>query len=152
MDLKTKLIVSCIALSMAFAVGRYTAPAGSVTKTVTDTASSDQKQIDRDTIKKIITTTTKKPDGEEQTTTETTISTNTHVNDTKSSETHQEQTVTIEKKPVLNVSLLAGVDVIRPLSGPVYGASVSKEFIGPITLGVWGLTNSTVGVSVGLNF
>lgn len=35
---------------------------------------------------------------------------------------------------------------------PIYGVSVSKKFIGPISLGAWGLTNGTGGLSVGMSF
>jgi hypothetical protein len=34
----------------------------------------------------------------------------------------------------------------------MYGISVHREFIGPITLGAFGLTNGTVGLSIGVNF
>lgn len=57
-------------------------------------------------------------------------------------------------KPVkakTNISALAGIDVTsRPQ--PIYGISVTREFIGPITVGAWGMTNGVVGLSVGINF
>lgn len=55
-------------------------------------------------------------------------------------------------KKGLNVSVLASNDFSSRLLKPVYGASVSKELIGPITVGVFGFTNGVLGVSVGLNF
>jgi hypothetical protein len=54
-------------------------------------------------------------------------------------------------KPKVNVSALAGVSTTDSRK-PVYGISVSKEFIGPITLGAFGLTNGIIGISVGVNF
>ncbi len=35
---------------------------------------------------------------------------------------------------------------------PVYGAGVEHRFIGPISLGVWGNTNHTAGLSASLEF
>ena len=35
---------------------------------------------------------------------------------------------------------------------PLYGISANKEFIGPITIGAFGLTNGTIGLSIGVNF
>lgn len=52
----------------------------------------------------------------------------------------------------LSVSALVANDFSNRGLSPIYGASVSKEIIGPITIGAFGLTNGTVGVSVGLNF
>jgi hypothetical protein len=50
-----------------------------------------------------------------------------------------------------NVSVLMSNDFSARFK-PVYGISVQRELLGPITVGVFGLTNSTVGVSIGINF
>lgn len=49
-----------------------------------------------------------------------------------------------------SVGVLGALDLSRGI--PVYGLQVSKEVLGPVTAGVWGLNNGTIGVSVGLNF
>lgn len=54
-------------------------------------------------------------------------------------------------KASLNVSALGGVDGMNNFK-PVFGVSVSKELIGPVTMGLWGITNGTIGVSLGVNF
>lgn len=68
----------------------------------------------------------------------------------------KEDTKTIVKevgnKPKVNVSLLAGVDSLSRLNNPTYGISFNKEFIGPITIGAFGMTNGLIGVSVGMSF
>jgi len=51
-----------------------------------------------------------------------------------------------------NVSALAVVDSSKGLLVPLYGISVSKQIIGPLTAGVHGYTNGMVGVSLGFNF
>ena len=51
----------------------------------------------------------------------------------------------------MNISALVGVDLPNSLK-PLYGASFTKQFLGPISIGAWGLTNGTLGVSVGINF
>lgn len=55
------------------------------------------------------------------------------------------------KSPKLNVSLLIANDFDTRMK-PEYGVSFTKEFIGPITIGGFGLTNGILGVSIGFNF
>lgn len=50
-----------------------------------------------------------------------------------------------------NVSALASVDTARAFV-PVYGVSITRELVGPITIGAFGFTNGVVGLSVGINF
>lgn len=52
-----------------------------------------------------------------------------------------------------NISALAGYDFthVRALT-PVYGVSVTREVLGPITVGAFGLTNGVVGISLGVSF
>lgn len=52
----------------------------------------------------------------------------------------------------LNVSALIANDFSRGILVPTYGISVSKEILGLITVGAFGLTNGAIGVSLGLNF
>lgn len=52
-----------------------------------------------------------------------------------------------------NLSLLAGYDFmsIRHLT-PTYGLGVSREVLGPVTIGAYGFTSGLIGISVGVNF
>lgn len=124
---------------ISFAVGRYTnRGVGSTTDTTTD------KQAAQDTKK--ITVVITAPDGKKTTTTTTEI--DTHVS------TDTKKTVDVVQKPKLpitNFSVLAGDQFNSPFK-PVYGVSITREVAGPVTAGVFVLSNSTVGVSLGVNF
>lgn len=66
--------------------------------------------------------------------------------------TKEKQTAQVESKRTrVSVQALIGTDVTNRFQ-PVYGAAVSKEVLGQITIGAFGLTNGTLGVSLGLNF
>lgn len=75
------------------------------------------------------------------------------ITDTKSDEKGKSRTdienKEITKKGSLNISVLAGSSI--PING-VLGVSATKNVLGPITAGAWGLSNGTVGLSLGLNF
>ncbi len=64
----------------------------------------------------------------------------------------KKETLTIPVRKTTNISALVANDFSKRLIEPVYGLSVSKEVLGPITVGVFGFTNTTVGVSVGISF
>jgi hypothetical protein len=103
-------------------------PKKEVTKTV-------EKQVDR-----VVTVVrTVKPDG---TVTEEKVVTD------KSKIVKEDQLKLNVGRSKLSLSALAGTD----LRSPVYGAHVSKEILGPVSVGIFGLTNGTFGASIGLNF
>jgi hypothetical protein len=52
----------------------------------------------------------------------------------------------------INISLLGANDLSKGALIPTYGLSVTREVLGPVTVGAFGLMNGTVGVSVGLDF
>lgn len=156
---KTKVIISVVVVAGAFASGRYLTPEKikievktvEVEKKVKDTSTDTNQNKKKDT--KIVET--KKPNGE--IVTETTI-TETTVIDKKKEE--QETIAKIDKKDStsettkgdskVTINALGGFDFRTGL--PVYGASVTKPVAGPLTLGVFGLSNTTVGASLGLQF
>lgn len=49
-----------------------------------------------------------------------------------------------------NASILVGG--AYPISGPYFGLSFQRNVLGPFTVGAWVLTNSSGGLSVGMNF
>jgi hypothetical protein len=61
------------------------------------------------------------------------------------------QTVTPQKTGTLNFSVVAATTTSQ-FGVPVYGASVTKEIMGPVTAGAFFLTNGTIGVSLGMSF
>lgn len=135
MNYKVLAMVALISMAIGAALDRFGMPA----KTVTTTALEVEKN--KDTHKTTIIE--KSPDGKETTTiTEDTKATTNLTKDTS---------IKVLAKPSINVSGLVGVDSMNSFK-PLYGISLSKEFIGPITAGAWGLTNGTFGVSIGINF
>lgn len=148
MTLKTEIIGGVIILLVTFAAGRYSVQAPTVKTTIQESAKVDT-DLNKDTHKKTVSVTVKLPSGTTKTTTtvtEDTISDKRVDSEKLSSVT---QTITPPKTGTINVSALAGISLVN--GQPVYGASASKEFIGPLTIGVFGLTNGVLGASIGVN-
>lgn len=145
-----KLYLVLIALLVAFAIGRYSA-GGSSTKSTEDKKTTDTKQVDTNTHSQTTTTVTEDPNGTKKTTTVVTTDTTTKSKDTEVITDRTTQSTTPTKRNTINISALVGVDISKGFI-PSYGISASKEFIGPITIGAFGLTSGTVGLSLGLNF
>lgn len=111
------------------------------------TTTTDQVAEVKDNHTVITTVTTKTPAGDVKTVK--TVDSN-----TKSKSTENKQ-INAPSSPTkrLNVSALAGVDLsnLRAVV-PVYGVSVTKQVLGPVTVGAFGLTNGVIGVSLGMEF
>ena len=144
MTTREKVLTSVLVVLITFAVGRWSNRVSTETKTLeTKVQSSDlNKNTHTETV------ITKQKDGSEVTT----IRQDTSVNLIKS-ETDKSKTYTVvkSKDSIFNVSALMSIDIKEKIV-PLYGLSVSKEILGPITVGVFGLTNGTLGVSIGMNF
>lgn len=162
MDLKYKVGITVVVVAVVFAAGRYSAPEKikietkivEVEKKVEDT---DQKKI-KDTHKKTTTIVVKKADGTETTTSVTTDDSvvkddkTTKITDdiSKTSDIVKEESKSTSH---LNLALLGGTNVLNPSSsGIIYGASASRNLVGPITVGLWGLNSGIGGMSIGLEF
>ena len=143
MDTKYKVIIVTAIVLVAFAFGRYSAPKIPDSHTITDTT----KEVQKDTDTHKTTTVTETPDGKKVTT----ITEDTTTKSKSDTDIKKDQTITAPKTSIINISALAGLDTGRGFV-PTYGISASKELIGPITVGAFGLTNGTIGVSVGVNF
>ena len=154
MSNKVKVLIVAGVAVLFFAVGRYTAPGKVVTQV--KTVEVDRKVDDSDTTKhehkKVVIVT--KPDG----TSVTTITDNTN-SDTKdhavdNSTTTTSQLTTTEKNKAsdnLTVYGLAGSNLLH--GGAItYGGMVTKPLLGPVSIGVFGMTNLTCGASIGLTF
>lgn len=147
----SEVVVIAVALIIAFAVGRHSVTLLSAVETVETTHEDTKKQEEVATHTQVKTVVVKQPSGQETTTTTTDIVADDKSDEAQVSDTKIEQTVTPQKRPTLNVSLLAAQNVYA-LGVPLYGISVQKEVLGPVTIGAWGLNNGTVGLSIGLNF
>lgn len=173
MNWKVIVIIELIVICTAFAFGRYSVP--EVVKTehdsttvshTTDTRNETaETHTDRDKHKDVVVTETVQPDGTKTVTTHTIEDSKIHrdtddsVKDHSSNNTANhtvDKTETIAGRNKLNVSLLVGpsISLSGGLSlGPIaYGAHISKPILGPVTVGLWGLSTGAGGMSVGLNF
>lgn len=75
----------------------------------------------------------------------------TNIDRTVKSTQNETKAITKQAAPTINLALLAGYNYRDP-SGLTYGLAVSKQVAGPVTAGLFGFDNGTVGVSVGINF
>lgn len=149
MTKKTKVLIISVALLTSFALGRYTVP--TKTTETKDTSTTEDKTTDKTKHKKVTIVETTKPDGTKTKTTVITEDTDTHKTD--DSATHEIDTKeTVRGDSKVTISLLGAIQVNDLTQGIVYGLSATKPVLGPITIGVFGLTNKTVGASIGLSF
>ena len=102
------------------------------------TAVTDAKTVKKNT-KTVV---TKKPDGTVRTETSVTESTGTK------RKTEQKQVEDVRKN---HAQVLIGSS-LKDFGVPVYGLSYQREIIGPVSVGAFGLTNGTVGLSLGVTF
>lgn len=146
METKTKVIIAIVALSAAFATGRFLTPV----KTVINTVEVEKKTEDSHKEKHKKTVIIERPDGSKETTITDDVESDKKSTDDKKSSSDTEITKTSSR---LNISALAGGQISFSQPMPIaLGASVTKDILGPISLGVWGLSNGVGGVSIGLTF
>jgi hypothetical protein len=148
-------------LATSFAAGRWLAPTKVITKTVTvevDKQTQDH-EVDHGTDhhKETDTTQITRPDGAKETTTkvidDTAYDTKTSQSDiTEHDTTKDASKEVIRSSDKVTISALAAIDVKNLSGGPAYGASISKPVLGPLAVGIFGLTSGVVGCSVGLVF
>lgn len=145
-----KIGLCLIACGALFAAGRYSVDTTPASHTVTDAkAETDvKKDVNSHTETTIVkvqekgkTVTTTKIDQVKDADTVTVAVT----------QTHTDATITPAVRKTLNLSVLVGTSTSN-FGQPMYGLSVNKEVLGPITVGAYGLNNGTFGVSLGLNF
>jgi len=160
MTTKTKVVLTIVALATSFAFGRYFAPTKiKIQEKIVevDTKSSDKTtEATRDKRKETVVKEVVKPDGTRETETrtieETTASKGTKEKTSETKTTESEKSTEITRSTGrLNISALASVDTSKPTQVN-YGLSVTRDVIGPISIGVFGFTNKTYGASLGLSF
>jgi hypothetical protein len=169
---KNFLVLIVGALVAAFLAGRYSAP-----ERVTEDKENSSLAIENTRLKKLLEENTEKltelerskdtlkierPDGTTITRTHsgTKKRSNEHVskienlNQVSSSESSisSRDKKVIENRRGVNVSVLAGAPLTDFSYGLVYGASVSKQFLGPFSLGAWAFTDLRLGLSLGMEF
>lgn len=161
MSLKVKILICVVALATAFAIGRFTVP--EKIKEVVKVVEVEKKVIVKEKgttqekkMKTVIVEVTR-PDGTKEKTTTITEDTQTATETSSRSDTETKTDTTKETEIVrgnskVTVSALAGIKVTRPQDGMVFGASLTKPILGPVTLGAFGFTDGRAGVSIGLSF
>ncbi len=163
MTLKAKVIVGVIALAVAFAFGRFTTPVKTVIdQKLVETNQELVKKLAEETKRRHTETVVKevvRPDGTRETESKTTTDTQTDkkVDTEKTSEidrvatTHKE---VIQASSKVTISALYGVRLSGFSSSPpvVYGGSIQRPLLGPVTLGLFGLSDLTFGASLGVAF
>jgi len=137
MTLKNTIIACAISAALAAAFTRFYFPA-----VKTETVNVDHDVVHNNIV--TVTHTIKEASGVVDTTVTTTDNSTQVKTDTN--------TAIVTKSPTLNISGLVANDFSRGILQPVYGASVSKQVMGPVTAGVFGLSNGIIGLSIGLNF
>lgn len=142
METRTKVIIAIVALAIAFASGRFLSPDKVRTEVKTVEVEKIVEKVVRQTV-----TILEKPDGTKETVIVTDSNTSSKTNEQSTNATKE----VTGSKDRINVSVLAGSSFPFNLSSPIYGLSANKNILGPITAGVWGLSNKTFGVSLGLN-
>lgn len=135
-------VIAAIAFCLGYEVDDSRKPSSETVK------STETQQFDtRQTHEHIETVVSKAPDGSSVET----ITKDVVIDSDRQKTTQKQSSVVVEAvKPKINLSVLGGYDINRHET--LYGASASKEILGPVTLGVFGLSNSIVGVSVGIGF
>ncbi len=146
LNLKSKVIIGLAALALAFAAGRWMTPEKILVKKeqvivkITDTDTTTKKNV----------VVTIKPDG-------TRTEVDTSVTETKTKENEMEHSketkLVVNHSGKTNISILGGVHPTHLQDGFVYGISISRTILGPITIGVWAtVPTPVIGASVGLQF
>jgi len=149
---KTKVISVLLITVTAYAFGRWSAPEKIVEKRVEVVRVDKSVDTNKDQRKEVVKHTVTKPDGTTETTETTVTDTKKKTEVTVSTEKNvsTEKTVTFSTSKV-TIMALVGSELSLPLV-PIYGLSITKPVLGPVTAGAWGFSNRTFGVSVGLTF
>jgi hypothetical protein len=140
-------------LILGCALGRYTLPARVVTTKQTIEKLVTQSNTATEDHSTTIVTQTRKPDG-------TTVTTTTRSNniDTTTVEKSKDDKDTQSQKTVSYDTSRIGMNalgIMKPFSSTptmVYGGQIEYRLIGPVKTGIVGLSDGSVGISVGIQF
>lgn len=172
-SLRRRILAVAVIFAVGLAFGRYTAPEKVKIEKEIVTVEATEKKVDENlktntnrdrNVRKMVVEVTY-PDGRKETRTEYTedSTTNRVAEKTKDSLENTQKTITertVEettyRKSDLSISVIAGSQFSTSggiSAGSVcYGGHIQKSLIGPITVGIWGLSNGTAGGSLGLLF
>lgn len=152
MQSKTKAIIAVLIVAVSFAAGRYTTPEKVKTETKIVEVEKKTKKVDTKEHKKTVIRWVTNPDGTKTKTEVITDDRDSNTSETDQIERDSSKTTEITRSSSkVTVSALVGMSISAP-GVPIYGVSVTKPILGPITVGFFGLTNKTGGLSLGLTF
>lgn len=156
MNTKQTIGIAASCLVLGFAFGHYFRPVEvkETDKIVTTDKKQDMTVTDTKQNEHKRTVIVEEPNGKKTTTIEDVIDSDNHKTNVAidtSKETEDKSKITINSTSKLNISLLAGVSSFLNSPTLIYGVSFSREVLGPITLGLYGFTNKSGGVSLGIN-
>lgn len=153
METKNKVVLSVLALAGAFCLGYYCTPEKVKTQIVEKESTKVDQKVDNKKHVKVIVVDHTLPNGDHTTTTTTEEQNDTQTETKLKDATTAKESQTPVSGSKIHVQLIGGTEFQpNPLHPIFYGAHVSKDFVGPISLGVMALTNGNVGVSIGISF
>lgn len=135
MNIKTKIIIISISLVVSYAFGRWSAPE----KVKIETKIVEVETKHKDQVKTIVVA----PDGTKTEIIHTVV-------DTEKNKDIDNVKETIKSNSRVRISALAGVHT-RDGLGSDFGGSISTNFLGPISIGAYGLQSGSFGISLGLD-
>jgi hypothetical protein len=148
---RNEVIAVLILMATSFAFGRFYAPEKVKVIEVEKKTTTEKKDSSRESNKKIIKKKVTKPDGTVTEITREEDSTKSSRNSDKTDTTEKSKTSeTTKSSSRLSIQALAGVQLSD--KSLTYGLAVSRNLIGPLRIGVFGLTSGQVGCSLGLDF
>ncbi len=159
-------VVLVVLLAVGYVSGRYLSPSRVITKTETKIVTQEvvvTKEVDKTDYYKnkvLIETTTTKPDGTVIRQREFVDKSVVIHDDTKDSTDNKNTTTTTNtttEKDYPQAKYTGSTKVlfaknVKNIAEDIYGLEVDKKLIGPFVVGAFGLTDKTVGLSLGLNF
>lgn len=158
---KTKLTIVAVYSALLVSSTYYFSPTKVKIETktveVVKTVEVEKKDTSKDRKRKFVVIEKKDKDGSYEKTTTVTDDTSSDsktdiAKDTTDSKATETTKVTERATDKVTISALGGINPFKPTDGPVYGASISKPMLGPITGGLWGISSGVMGCSLGLTF
>lgn len=143
MTTRTWIIITIVMAAVAYASGRYMTEPTIITKNVEVIKEVEVVKRDVRTVIKEVTS----PDGTRQV--DTVIEDKTRER-TRTDSDRSNETIVTNEKPQWKVGVSARTKIFDLV--PVYGGTVERRIIGPIFVGINGWTDSSFGISVGLEF
>lgn len=146
---KRNIIIAVVALALAYLAGRYTAPMSTKTDITQNEKSKtkEEESTEKRTIKKEIV----HPDGTKET-----VIIDEDIKKKKETEETKKETKIVKEETRAGsrttLSALAGTKVKLGALEPVYGGMVTRDIIGPIHVGAFGLSSGVGGIAVGVSF